>query len=48
MLYYFRIYGRGWCISCDKDSIKRRYKAYKDKGLARQPIRTRKNLLELD
>jgi len=48
MLWYFRVYGRGWIVSNSRRIIESKYKKYKEKGLARQPIMKRQNWVELD
>jgi len=48
MIYYFRVYGKGWIIADNKESINKLYKKYKDKGLARQPIQQRTHSVFLD
>jgi len=48
MIYYFRIYGRGWFITSSKLIAENKHKQYKELGLARQPIRHKKHWVELD
>jgi len=48
MIYWFRVYGRGWVISNNLDIIKRKYKKYKEEGLARGEIFKRHNWVMLD
>jgi len=48
MIYFFRIYGRGWFVTSSKLIAEHKHKHYKELGLARQPIRKRKGWVELD